>query len=256
LNKKGVPLDGGTETDSAETSSSIKTHDLTFSTEPKHYVKRGCSTVRTRCIDFVDQLKTRGYTLEIPLEQAKAMFSEIVGAYDRATVKAYFGTLPGRSTRLIRRVARYQSGTFSFKNIELTQDAAKSLGYLEKLGLVTYERHGKVWFMVLENLVVVSQLVKSDHMVTPSIDKISLTPFSQGERLQENRFEKVVLPSGSLESTQTNNNLQGEREIGRVKVIADTDLYTEIKNLVKTGPIRNDDKLERALGHKSLGAEK
>jgi len=38
--KKGVPLGGGTETDSAETSSIIKTQDLSFSREPK--TRRHC----------------------------------------------------------------------------------------------------------------------------------------------------------------------------------------------------------------------
>jgi len=187
-----------------------------FTTQPKHYVKRGCNTVRSRCTFYVDQLRVLNYTLELPLEKAKDLFSEILGIYDRISLKRYFGTLPGKSTRKIRRWARYQSGTQSVKDIELTQDTQKTKGYLEKLGLVTYECHGKVWFMVLENWVIVPIIEREDK---PSKDKIYLTskPIPQNvgvERYKEN--PQVGCPS----TTQTinNNNLQGERYISRVKV--------------------------------------
>lgn len=191
-----------------------------FTTQPKHYAKRGCNTVRTRAMLFVDQLRARGYTLEIPLEKAKQLFSEITGAWDRTTLKAYFGTLPGKSTQHIRRTARYQSGTFSFKNIELQQDIPKTKGYLEKLGMVSYEKHGKVWFMVLENLVIVSQLMKGEdrgslaHCANVSIDNISLTPIPITSNSEFANACDVV----TTENTQTNNNLQSEREISQVKV--------------------------------------
>ena len=195
-----------------------------FTTQPKHYVKRGCNTVRTRSIQFLDQLRALAYSLEIPLDQAKQLFSEIIGAYDRTTLKAYFGTLPGKSTRLIRRTARYQTGTFSFKNIELTQDIPKTKGYLELLGLVSYEKRGKTWFMVVENRVLVPQLVKGSE---GSIDKISLTPIhdaergvggERGQRASEDLSPLVEGGMGGEKTLQTNNNLQGEREIRRVKV--------------------------------------
>jgi len=185
-----------------------------FTTQPKHYVKRGCNTVRSRCTFYVDQLKVLNYTLELPLEKAKELFSEIVGAYDRATLKAYFGTLPGKSTRKIRRWARYQSGTQSVKDIELTQETFKTKGYLEKLGLVTYECHSKVWFMVLENWVLVPQLERVD--VGKSKDKISLIPFTPKGKGEGGKPILEVVPS--TKETINNNNLQGEREIGRVKV--------------------------------------
>jgi hypothetical protein len=59
----------------------------TFTTEPKDYVKRGCNTVRSRCIDFVDQLRAKGFEKELPVEKVKDLFSEITGEYDRITIK-------------------------------------------------------------------------------------------------------------------------------------------------------------------------
>jgi hypothetical protein len=168
----------------------LKTTPKTFTTEPKHYAKRGCNTVRLRCIDFVDQLRAKGFEKELPVEKVKDLFSEITGEYDRATIKRYFGTLPGRTVRKIRRWAKYQSGTQSVKDIELSQNITKTKGYLEKLGLVSYERHGKVWFMILENCQIVPIIMKANS----SKDKIYLTPIANsqngnGERSEENHSE-------------------------------------------------------------------
>ncbi|PIX31709.1 hypothetical protein COZ60_03070, partial [Candidatus Bathyarchaeota archaeon CG_4_8_14_3_um_filter_42_8] len=192
-----------------------------FTTQPKHYMKRGCNTVRTRCIVFVDQLRAKGFEYELPLEKAKELFNEILGVYDRTTVKAYFGTLPGRWTRKFKRWAKYASGTQSSKDIELSQDVPKTKGYLEKLGLVSYERHGRVWFMVLENLQIVPIIMKANS----SKDKISLTPI---HKLNVERFEGKPLASaverGNGCPTTTpiinNNNLQCEREISRLPLEA------------------------------------
>jgi len=72
-----------------------------------------------------------GFEYELPLEKAKNLFGEILGIYDRTSIKAYFGTLPDKSAKKIRRYARYQSGTQSVKDIELIQDIPKTKGYLE-----------------------------------------------------------------------------------------------------------------------------
>jgi hypothetical protein len=159
----------------------------TFTTEPKDYVKRGCNTIRSRCIDFVDQLRAKGFEKELPVEKVKDLFSEITGEYDRITIKRYFGTLPGKSTRKMRRWAKYQSGTQSVKDIELSQNITKTQGYLEKLGLVSYEKHGKVWFMTLKNCQIVPIIMKANK----SKDKIYLTSIAHsqngsGERSEEN----------------------------------------------------------------------
>jgi len=159
----------------------------TFTTEPKDHVKRGCNTVRSRCMFFVDQLRIKGFEKELPVEKVKDLFSEITGEYDRTTIKRYFGTLPGKSTRKIRRWAKYQSGTQSVKDIELSQNITKTQGYLEKLGLVSYERHGKVWFIVLKNCQIVPIIMKTNK----SKDKIYLTSIENsqnrsGERSKEN----------------------------------------------------------------------
>jgi hypothetical protein len=159
---------------------------------------------------FIQTLAQNG-TKELPLEKAKTLFSQIIDLWDRTTLKAYFGTQAHRSTRKMRRTARYATGTYSFKNIELTQDVETTPGYLEKLGLAEIEKRGKTWFfLVRQDAVIVPQLFKNV-VVVPS--EISLshpnTRISQGERVRENRFEKVVPLNNELE---TNNNLQSERE--------------------------------------------
>jgi hypothetical protein len=130
---------------------------MTFTTEPtsRGYIKRGSFIIRNRCLDYIEPLRKAGIK-ELPIEQAIDTF----GVHDRATIKAYFGSLPGRSFRLIRRTARYATGTLSMKSITLDQEIPKTEGYLEKLGLVHYERRGSHWFMVLESPILVPTLGK------------------------------------------------------------------------------------------------
>jgi len=58
--------------------------------------------------------------------------------------------------------------------------------------------------------------------------------------------------SNVLLETQQTHTLQSEREISRVKVIPHTtvQLSREEMAILNVKPRRNDDKLERALGHK------
>lgn len=187
---------------------------------------------------FIDQLRAMGYSLEIPLEQAKQLFSEINDIWDRTSLKAYFGTLPGESEREIEREAVYASGTRSKKTIYLRQKIAKTKGYLEKLNLVSYERHGKVWFIVLENPQIVPIIVKANK----SIDKISLAPIPHSPVSVE-RSEENHLILGSRQEQENgcpkllpkinNNNLQGEREISQLPLEAYPSILQAYSNLTE-----------------------
>jgi len=139
-----------------------------FTTQPslKGYIKRGSFIIRNRCLDFIEPMQKAGIK-ELPIEEAIEAF----GIHDRATIKAYFGTLPSRSCRLIHRTARYATGTMSMKTITLEQPILKTRGYLEKLGLVHYERRGSHWFMVLENPILVPTL--KNMCETPSETSLS-----------------------------------------------------------------------------------
>jgi len=220
------------------------THDKSFATP------RQSSTVRNRCILFIETLHKLGYE-RIPIDQAKQLFSLTVNVFDRVSIKAYFGTYQHVSTHSIQREARYQSGAYSFKTIVLKQKVPYQLGYLDLLGLVTYEWINKTLFLIPKFGVLVPTLMKGSE---ESIGEFSLS-FSQGERARENRFEKVVSPSEAEESNvllrtpTNNNNLGGEREIAGY-----TNSYTKNslqKDLLMSGPKRNDSRLEEALGHKA-----
>lgn len=133
------------------------------------------STVRQRCLDYIEALRKSGYANEIPLESAKLLFSKVSGFYDRATTKAYFGSQPGRSIRKFQRLARYQSGTASYKLIELAQDIPHKKGYLELLGLVTIEKKGSVWFLKLNEVSIIAEMSSHNHEGSEKfIEKISL----------------------------------------------------------------------------------
>jgi len=123
--------------------------ETTFTTEPKTYFKRGFGTVRNKCMQFIALLIKNGYTHEIPLTQAIDLFQlHMPNAMDQKTLKAYFGTMPSKSKKIIYRTARYQTGTISNKTIELTENIPKRVGYFEKLGLVHYEKRKETWFFV------------------------------------------------------------------------------------------------------------
>lgn len=226
----------------------IKDKDFSPSSTNKK-VSRESNTVRSRCILFIETLHKLGYD-RIPIEQAKQLFRVTVNVFDRASIKAYFGTYQHVSTHAVQREARYQSGTYSFKSIVLKQKVPYQQGYFDLLGLVSYEWVNKTLFLIPKFAVLVPTLMKAGD---ESIGEFSLS-FSQGERARENRFEKVVSPREAEESNlllrplTNNNNIGGEREIAGY-----TDLYTKNslqKDLLKLGSKRNDSKLEEALGHK------
>ena len=120
-------------------------------TKAKRYVKRGCRTVRERSHKFITILKQKhGVTKEIPLDHAKRIFQDEMGIWDRTSLKAYFGTQKSLSKKTIHRTAHYPTGTISHKHIELTQKIQRHEGYLERLGLVCFEKRGSTWFLLIE----------------------------------------------------------------------------------------------------------
>jgi hypothetical protein len=172
---------------------------------------RKCGTVRRRAVNYLSALGVK----EIPLAKAIEKFSELTDMFDRYTIKAYFGTKKHTSRKLIFRRAIYGgNGTVSNKTIDLSQDVPTTAGYLEKLGLVDFEKRGKTWFMVVnENAVLIPQLYERKQLpmknISLSTNSENNEAFSQGERVRENRFEKVV----SVNNKINNNNLQDERDI-------------------------------------------
>lgn len=145
------------------------TIERAFTSKPKALIKRGCNTVRERCLNFIRILREEySCTHEIPLEEAKRLFKKQIGfPCDRTSIKAYFGTQPGKVRKLIHRRAVYlNTGTVGIKDIELSQDISQKEGYLELFGLISYEKRGDVWFMVLNNEAsLVPEIAKSNPSV-------------------------------------------------------------------------------------------
>ena len=164
------------------------------------------NTVRRTAIQFILGLRSQGYTNELPLQDAKQLFSLITDKWDRMTLKAYFGTVAHRSKRVINQRSQYASGTVSFKTIELTQNTLSNPGYLERMGLVSYNLKGNIWFMKVENSVLVPQLMKVDG----SNNNFSLSHIPFIPKGKE--CEKTDLGGCLTEELQTNNNLQSERD--------------------------------------------
>ena len=135
---------------------------------------KGCFIVRKRCIKFIEALKTLGYQHEIPLDEAKELFSRLIGPSDRKTLKAYFGTQASQSIKKIQKIARYSTGTYSFKNIELAQEVQKQRGYLEILGLAKIEQRGNNFFMVLINEPLTPELFPQQYESLSSMKNFSL----------------------------------------------------------------------------------
>lgn len=164
---------------------------------------RKCSTVRRRAANFIRSLNVK----ELPLELARDLFSELTGLYDRSTLRAYFGTKAHKSVRKIRRTSRYATGTYSFKTIELSQQVRTTKGYLEKMGLATFELRGKTWFMIVHrDAVLVPQLYERKQV---SMENFSLSPSSPLVCVERRKGDSGNRSTRELE---TNNNLQGERE--------------------------------------------
>lgn len=169
-----------------------------FTTESKTQVKRGNHIVRQNCIDFINLLRTKhGCTCEFPLAEAKTIFQLKLDIWDRASLKAYFGQQPGKSVKRIHRRAVYRNtGTISPKDITLEQNIPERKGYLEILGLASYERRGSTWFLVLKNeFSVIPEIAKPPTSVNEPcsqfIDNFSLTPKHFSEQ-QENELKDSI----------------------------------------------------------------
>lgn len=169
----------------------IEAVERSFTTEPKRRIKRGCHTVRERSLRYVSILRQKYNVFsEIPLEKAKRIFQDELDIWDRTSLKAYFGTQPGVSKRQIKRRAIYHNtGTISPKTIELEQTIPKREGYLERLGLISYEKRGNTWFMALKKEAsVVPEIAKSNQSAYErqnsevSNDNFSLAPIIQRRR--------------------------------------------------------------------------
>jgi len=185
-----------------------------FNPKPK---VRNCNTVRCRCLTFLSELRLLGYTKQIPLATAIDLFSKIMDQWDRLTLKAYFGTIPHRSIRKYFSRSQYQSGVVSNKTIELSQEVSATKGYLEKMGLATVEKNGNVWFLVIQEAVLVPQLFRSEELVGSSMPNISISPIEEKScSRSEEECEKPVgvsLNSVVVYDKQKNNNSQVERDI-------------------------------------------
>jgi hypothetical protein len=199
--------------------------------------KRCFSIVRRRAINFLRAIDAK----ELPVKKAQELFSQVTDLWDRTTKKAYFGTQKHVSKRDMNRIARYGTGTFSFKHIELVQLVRNERGYLEKLGLVHYELRGKTWFMVIhQDPVLLPQLYERKQL---SMKNISLSSNSQNNRLiivgkeNEKTSHEVVSVNSILE---TNNNIQDEREKSVDKTVFR--LNELEKAILKAEPCKEPDK--------------
>lgn len=175
----------------------IKAVERPSQTEGKHYIKRSCHTVRKRSLNYIAILKQKyGVSHEIPLEAAKRIFQKELDIWDRTSLKAYFGTQTAISKRTIQRTAKYSTGTVSNKTIELRQYIFKSEGYLERLGLVKFEKRGNTWFMILANNETIVPEIRYpqtrvyEKIEPKSIENFSLTPILQGSRETQAEIEK------------------------------------------------------------------
>jgi hypothetical protein len=122
------------------------------------------------------------------LEAAKRIFQEELDIWDRTSLKAYFGTQTDISKRTIQRTAIYHTGTVSNKTIELKQYIFKSEGYLERLGLVKFEKRGNTWFMLLaDNETIVPEIRHPETRVYERVEPKSIENFSLTLILQESR---------------------------------------------------------------------
>lgn len=206
---------------------------------------QNCNTVRKRALHYLATLKENGFSNELPLEQARNLFSQILGIWDRTTLKAYFGAQAHQSTQRLRRRAQYQSGVVSFKTIELSRDISAYPGYLERMGLVSYSLKGKLWFMKIESAVLVPQLMKVD----VSMRNFSLSPIEAITNVRVNDADSMTqtlkgsrsasflaAPNIEVEKKQTNNNLQDEREkTGSVECEDSTQTLAHLKVLAEAG---------------------
>ena len=194
MNKKGVPLDGGTKPDSAETSSSIKTQPLSFSTtnpDSKTNVympvpmEREVVSIRVRP-EIKQALKryclANGTSICHVFEGL--VIGLLVGVNEQIEFVNKSPTINLYAPRMVKRVRRY------------VKEVAEEVEYLVTVYCPLEDR-------------------------TCKVEDLACLCKEQPSCINKACFQRV------LQQTE-----EGEQ------------------------PQRNDDKLERALGHKSLGAEK
>jgi len=137
----------------------VRLTERTFTTSSKH--RQGC--IRKTALNFIGFLRKQGYQ-RITLNEAQELFSYVVDRWDQKTIKAYFGVREGFSEQVIERTARYATGTVSMKKILLKRQIKERSGYLQKLGLCSFQKVGKLdhstWFMVLNDVSLVPELVR------------------------------------------------------------------------------------------------
>lgn len=157
-----------------------------FTTEPKGHKRKGHSPIRQRCMEFINFLKALGYTRQLPLKEAKELFFQHLGLGDPKTVKQYFGVQGTKRISKMQRIARYSSGTCSYKNIELAYSTPSRKGYFERLGLAKVEQRGDTWFFMIEKNVLVPVLGShTEERVCGSIDNFSLSVRQEGGEAEE-----------------------------------------------------------------------
>lgn len=148
----------------------------TFTTEPHGYIRRGNKTVRARCIEFVETLRLQQIK-QLTVEHARDTFSQIIDHWDNATLDKYFGVQPHVTKQESETRNRYSNDNVSIKRSERTLHLPMRKGYLEKLGLVHYEKRGKTWFLVLsESGPIIPELVKAPKCVGGSNDNFYFSP--------------------------------------------------------------------------------
>jgi hypothetical protein len=130
-----------------------------FTTDPHGFIPRGNKTIRARCVEFIETLEAKHFK-ELPVENAKDVFSRIIDHWDHRTLTKYFGVQPHRNVKEIDVRKQYASGTVSMRRIELAQNLKEQKGYLERLGLVCFEKRGASWFLVLKNRQLTPEFVK------------------------------------------------------------------------------------------------
>jgi hypothetical protein len=193
---------------------------------------QNCSTVRKRCITFLSELKRLGYE-RIPLDQAKNLFSQILDVWDRTTLKAYFGVKAHTNKRIVQRTAIYRStATISNKDVILSERIETSPGYLEKMGLVSYELKGQVWFLKIESAVLIPQLMKAD----VSMRNFSLSHLEGVITPKGKECEKTVFGGCLTKELENKQQLQNEREkTGSVESEDDTQPLAYLHVLKEAG---------------------
>ena len=106
------------------------------------------STVRARCLRFINVLEAKNL-LDLPLDEAKNIFMNEIGIFDRMSLKAYFGSQKLKSKQVLNKEHRYATGTVSLSTITYTRKLTIVRGYFEILGLAKIEEvYSKLYFCV------------------------------------------------------------------------------------------------------------